>query len=91
MSRRRQAVRRGVIEDAKYHSPLVRRLVNVVMHGGKKATAQKIVYGAFDQIVTKNPNGNIVVSTDPDPGKPADEKIERLLVTAVKQVSATCQ
>jgi len=30
-------------------------------------------------------------TTDPDPGKPADEKIERLLVTAVKQVSATCQ
>ena len=30
-------------------------------------------------------------TTDADPGKPADERVERLLVTAVKQVSATCQ
>src|ERR1043165_366586 len=58
MSRRRQAVRRGVIEDAKYHSPLVSRLVNVVMSSGKKATAQKIVYGTFDKISEKNPASN---------------------------------
>src|SRR3989440_10507180 len=58
MSRRRQAVRRGVIEDAKYHSPLVSRLVNVVMSSGKKATAQRIVYGAFDRIAEKNPSSN---------------------------------
>jgi len=58
MSRRRQAVRRSVIEDAKYHSPLVSRLVNVVMIGGKKATAQRIVYGTFDRIAEKNPQSN---------------------------------
>jgi small subunit ribosomal protein S7 len=58
MSRRRQAVRRSVIEDAKYHSPLVSRLVNVVMSGGKKATAQRIVYGTFDRITEKNPQSN---------------------------------
>jgi small subunit ribosomal protein S7 len=58
MSRRRQAVRRSVIEDAKYHSTLVSRLVNVVMHGGKKATAQKIVYATFEKISEKNPASN---------------------------------
>jgi small subunit ribosomal protein S7 len=58
MSRRRQAVRRPVIEDAKYHSALVSRLVNVVMKGGKKSTAQRIVYGTFDRIVEKNPTVN---------------------------------
>src|SRR5438046_8730595 len=58
MSRRRQAVLRGVIEDAKYHSPLVSRLVNVVMSSGKKATAQRIVYGTFDRIAEKNPASN---------------------------------
>lgn len=51
-------MRRGVIEDAKYHSPLVSRLVNVVMSSGKKATAQKIVYGTFDRIAEKNPQSN---------------------------------
>ena len=58
MSRRRQATRRPIQSDAKFNSTLVSRLVNTVMIGGKKSTAQRIVYGAFDQIVTKNPNGN---------------------------------
>src|SRR6478672_2355393 len=58
MSRRSQAVRRGVIEDAKYHSPLVSRLVNVVMQGGNKSTAERIVYGTFERITEKNPQAN---------------------------------
>jgi small subunit ribosomal protein S7 len=58
MSRRRRAVKRPLVEDAKYHSPLVTRLVNTVMIGGKKTVAQRIVYGAFDEISTKNPNTN---------------------------------
>ena len=58
MSRRRQATRRPVQSDAKFNSTLVSRLVNTVMHGGKKSTAQRIVYGAFDQIAEKNPATN---------------------------------
>lgn len=42
-------------KDAKYGSTLVSRLVNTVMFSGKKSTAQRIVYGAFDQIAEKNP------------------------------------
>jgi len=55
MSRRRQATKKPLAEDAKFHSPLVTRLVNTVMICGKKSLAQRIVYGAFDQIATKNP------------------------------------
>ena len=58
MSRRRQATRRIVIEDAKYHSVLVGRLINTVMNSGKKATAQKIVYGTFDSLLEKSPQSN---------------------------------
>src|SRR5205807_7127601 len=58
MSRRRQATKKPLAEDAKYHSALVTRLVNTVMIGGKKTVAQRIVYGAFDEIATKNPNTN---------------------------------
>jgi len=54
MSRRRQAARRPIIKDAKFNSTLVSRLVNTVMMCGKKTVAQKIVYGAFDQIAAKN-------------------------------------
>jgi len=58
MSRRRQAVRRPVAKDAKFNSALVSRLVNTVMIQGKKTVAQRIVYGAFDQIAEKNPASN---------------------------------
>ena len=58
MSRRRQADKRPVAEDPKYHSTLVSRLVNTVMTCGQKSVAQRIVYGAFDHIAEKNPNTN---------------------------------
>src|SRR6187455_619123 len=58
MSRRRQANKKPLIEDAKYHSALVTRLVNTVMISGKKSVAQRIVYSAFEQIVEKNPQSN---------------------------------
>src|SRR5688572_4533165 len=58
MSRRRRAVKRPLVEDARFHSALVTRLVNTVMCGGKKTTAQRIVYGAFNRIVEKNPSSN---------------------------------
>jgi small subunit ribosomal protein S7 len=54
MSRRRQAIKRPVVADAKYQSTLVSRLVNVVMQCGEKSVAQRIVYGALDQIAHKN-------------------------------------
>src|SRR5437867_9802664 len=58
MSRRRQSVRRPIAEDPKFNSVLVTRLVNTVMGGGKKNTAQRIVYGAFESIATNNPTAN---------------------------------
>ena len=58
MSRRRRAVRRPLQEDAKYHSSLVSKLVNTVMQGGSKSVAQRIVYGAFDEITEKTPNSS---------------------------------
>jgi small subunit ribosomal protein S7 len=58
MSRRRQATRRPIPEDPKFRHTLVSRLVNTVMRCGKKSTAQRIVYGAFDRISEKNPAAN---------------------------------
>ena len=45
-------------KDAKFNNTLVSRLVNTVMVSGKKSTAQRIVYGAFDRIAEKNPAAN---------------------------------
>ncbi len=46
------------MEDAKYRSTLVSRLVSMVMEHGKKSVAQRIVYGAFDRIAEKGPGTN---------------------------------
>jgi small subunit ribosomal protein S7 len=55
MSRRRRAVKREVVEDARYHSKAIACLVNTVMKDGKKTVAQRIVYGALDKVAEKNP------------------------------------
>ena len=53
MPRRRQIAKRDVLPDPMYNSKLVTRLVNNIMLDGKKGTAQKIVYGAFDIVKEK--------------------------------------
>jgi small subunit ribosomal protein S7 len=58
MSRRRRAEKRPLVADPKYNSPLVTRLVNTVMNSGNKSVAQRLVYGAFDRIIEKNPTSN---------------------------------
>ena len=88
MSRRRQATKKPLTEDAKYHSPLVTRLVNTVMICGKKSVAQRIVYGAFDQIAAKNPTTNPleVLQRAVDNAKPRLEVKARRVGGATYQV-----
>jgi small subunit ribosomal protein S7 len=50
MARRRRAEKRAKAIDPRYHSELVGRMINSVMNRGKKAVAERIVYGAMDQI-----------------------------------------
>ena len=88
MSRRRQATRRPALKDAKFNSTLVSRLVNTVMHCGEKSVAQRIVYGAFDQIVAKNPATNPldVLQRAVDNAKPRLEVKARRVGGATYQV-----
>lgn len=53
MPRRREPQRREVLPDPKYKSTEVAKFMNVIMLSGKKAVAERIVYGAFDSISTK--------------------------------------
>lgn len=53
MPRRGHIAKRDVLPDPLYNSKMVTRLINNVMYDGKKGTAQKIVYGAFDIIREK--------------------------------------
>jgi len=58
MSRRRKAVRRTIIPDSRYSSTLVTQLINIIMVDGKKSTAQRIVYGAFERVSEKLGKGD---------------------------------
>ncbi|MBO5929667.1 MAG: 30S ribosomal protein S7 [Clostridia bacterium] len=53
MPRRSCIAKREVLADPVYNSTVVTRLINNIMLDGKKGTAQKIVYGAFDIIKEK--------------------------------------
>jgi small subunit ribosomal protein S7 len=88
MSRRRQATRRPINKDAKYDNVLVSRLVNTIMRGGNKSTAQRIVYGAFDQIVEKTPGTNPleILTRAVDNAKPRIETKARRVGGATYQV-----
>ena len=88
MSRRRRAERRSVVPDAKYNSPLVARLVNTVMDGGKKSLAQRIVYGALDVIAEKNPGASPldILQRAIDNAKPRIETKARRVGGATYQV-----
>jgi small subunit ribosomal protein S7 len=50
MSRKGQAPKREVLPDPLYNSVVVTKLINNIMLDGKKGTAQKILYGAFQKV-----------------------------------------
>jgi small subunit ribosomal protein S7 len=54
MPRRREVPKREVLPDPKFGSQDVSKFVNVLMTSGKKSVAERIIYGAFDQIKTKS-------------------------------------
>jgi len=50
MARRNRAIKRPVAPDAKYQNEMVSRIINRVMERGKKSTAERVVYAAFQLI-----------------------------------------
>ena len=63
MPRRGNVPKREILPDPVYGSVLVTRLVNNVMLDGKKGVAQKVVYGAFEQIKEKTEKDPVEVFT----------------------------
>ena len=67
--RKRQAIKRDVLPDPIYKSKMITKLVNQIMIGGKKGTAQSILYDAFDIIREK---------TSRDPMEVYNEAMEKI-------------
>lgn len=61
MPRRAAATRREVMPDVVYNNRLVTQLINKVLLDGKKSTAERIVYGAFDMVAAKSDSDPLAV------------------------------
>lgn len=61
MSRRHRAEKREINPDPKFGDMVVTKFMNSIMFDGKKSTAERIVYGAFDVIENKTRENPIEV------------------------------
>jgi small subunit ribosomal protein S7 len=53
MPRRREVPKRQILPDPIHGSQEVAKFINVLMIGGKKSVAERIIYGALDQIKSR--------------------------------------
>ena len=53
MSRKHRAQIREVLPDPRYQDIVVTKFINALMYGGKKSTAEKIFYGALEELEKK--------------------------------------
>jgi small subunit ribosomal protein S7 len=74
MSRRKAAIKRDILPDPKFGSVVVAKFINVVMRRGKKSIAEKIVYGAFDEVVGKHNKSAAKVEAGKEGGVETDEQ-----------------
>ena len=54
MPRRREVPKREILPDPKFGSVELSKFMNVIMESGKKAVAERIIYGALDQVEKKS-------------------------------------
>ena len=87
MSRRHAAEKRLVHPDPKFGDVVITRLMNGLMLDGKKSAAEKIVYGAFDNIEKKAKQNPVQLFHDAlDNVKPQVEVRSRRVGGATYQV-----
>jgi small subunit ribosomal protein S7 len=53
MPRRREVPKREILPDPKFGNVELSKFMNVIMESGKKAVAERIIYGALDQVEKK--------------------------------------
>jgi small subunit ribosomal protein S7 len=61
MPRRREVPKREILPDPKFGSEALAKFINTVMRSGKKSTAERIVYGALNQIADRTKGDPIEV------------------------------
>lgn len=87
MSRRHSAEKRDVLPDPKFGDVVLTKFMNSLMLDGKKSTAERIVYGAFDKIEERAKSEALPVFHEAlDNVKPAIEVRSRRVGGATYQV-----
>lgn len=56
MSRRKRTFKREVLPDPVFKDIVIAKLINKMMERGQKGTAQRLLYGALDELKGKVPN-----------------------------------
>lgn len=87
MSRRRAAVKKEILPDAKYGDIVLAKFINNIMYAGKKSIAESIVYGAMDKIHSRGGKDALEVFKEAlDNVRPAIEVKSRRVGGATYQV-----
>ena len=87
MARRREIPKRTILPDPKFGSLKLAKFVNMIMKHGKKAVAERILYGAIDIIKEKgNENPVELIDAALDNVAPAVEVKSRRVGGATYQV-----
>ncbi len=83
MSRKRKAPIREVLSDPIFNSKIVTKLINTIMLDGKKSTAERILYSAFEIVKEKTGEDPLVVF------QKAVENITPLLEVRTRRIGGT--
>ncbi|WP_018137618.1 MULTISPECIES: 30S ribosomal protein S7 [unclassified Thioalkalivibrio] len=86
MSRRAAAPKRHILPDPKFGSERLAKFINTVMRDGKKSVAEQVVYGALDQIESKQGDGMGALERALDNIRPRVEVKSRRVGGATYQV-----
>lgn len=86
MSRRHRAEKREILPDPVFGDLILSKFMNNIMLGGKKSTAEKIVYNAIDILDAKAANENFDDEAGDTEGKGEGSKGLKVFHRALKKV-----
>ena len=61
MSRRKSAVKRTILPDARYDSQTVSKFINCMMYEGRKSTAERMFYSAMDLVESRTSQPGVTI------------------------------
>ena len=86
MARRREIPKREILPDPLYKSELLAKFINNLMLDGKKAVAEKSIYGALDELVKRASKRDQKEEEDGEGGKSGGQDVKARALSLFKEV-----